>query len=82
MTEKFKEIIKNYPEPLFYNLTGSTVAYKLCIRHLSASVSAGLASMASGYIYPHDVLHIVDIEKETITTVKSEIKLVKLRGLK
>ncbi len=82
MTVEFKQIIGEYPQPLFYNTTGSTVAYKLCIRHLSASVSAGLASMASGYIYPHDVLHIVDLEKEIINLVKSEIKLVKLKGLK
>ncbi len=82
MTAEFKQIIEEYPQPLFYNTTGSTVAYKLCIRHLSASVSAGLASVASGYIYPHDVLHIVNLEKEIIDLVKSEIKLVKLKGLK
>ena len=82
MSETFKESIKAYPYPLFYNTTGSTVAYKLCIRHLSASVSSGLASMASGYIYPHDVLYVVDLEKERIEPVKSEIKLVKLKGLK
>ena len=82
MTKEFKETIKSYPEPLFYNSTGNTTAYKLCIRHLSASVSAGLASMASGYIYPHDVLHIVDLEKEQIDIVKDAIKLLKLRALK
>jgi hypothetical protein len=82
MREKFKKTIQEYPEPLFYNSTGSTEAYKLCIRHLSASVSAGLASQASGYIYPHDVLYIVDLENEKIEAVTSEIKLVKLRGLK
>jgi hypothetical protein len=82
MTEAFKQEIESYSEPLFYNTTGSPVAYKLCIRHLSASVSAGLASMASGFVYPHDTLHIVDLENEKIELVKSEIKLTKLRGLK
>jgi len=82
VTDEFKEIIKSYPHPLFYNSTGSPIAYKLCIRHLSASVFAGLASSASGYIYPHDTLHIVDMDAEKIELVSDEVKLVKLRGLK
>ena len=82
MTEIFKQTIKAYPHPLFYNTTGSPLAYKLCIRHLSASIFAGLASSASGYIYPHDELHLVDLDEEKIEIVKDEVRLVKLRGLK
>ena len=82
MTSSFKETLQSYSSPLFYNTTGSPLAYKLCIRHLSASVSAGLASMASGYIYPHDEVHIVNLENETIEIIKDGIKLVKLKALK
>ena len=81
VSEDFKEIIKNYPHPLFYNTTGSPIAYKLAIRHLSASVSAGFASMASGYIYPHDELYIVDLDEEKIEVVSDEVRLVKLKGV-
>lgn len=81
MTEAFKKSIKAYSHPLFYNTTGSPIAYKLCIRHLSASVSAGLATTASGYIYPDDELHLVNLDEEKIEVVQDEIKLIKLRGL-
>ena len=82
MSEEFKEKIRAYPYPLFYNTTGSPVAYKLSVRHLSASVSAGLASSASGFIYPHDLLHIVNLDEEKIEVISDEIKLVKLKGFK
>jgi len=82
VNKEFKEKIKAYPYPLFYNTTGSSIAYKLAIRHLSASVSAGLASTASGFIYPHDKLHIVNLDEEKIEVIRDEIKLVKLKGLK
>jgi len=78
MTEEFKNLIKNYNHPLFYNSEGSTIAYKLCIRHLSAASSSGLAYVASGYVYPKDILHIVDLENEKIELVSDEIKLIKL----
>ena len=81
MTEAFKNTLKNYPHPLFYNSEGSTVAYKLCIRHLSAAPFAGLASEASGYIYPKEALHLVDLERETIEVVEDEVKLVKMKNL-
>ena len=82
MTEKFKEEIKTYPHPLFYNSTGSTEAYKLCIRHLSAAMSAGLATLQSGYMYPKEVLHLVDLENEKILPTKEKVKLIKLEVLK
>jgi len=82
MTGAFKNIIKNYSHPLFYNSEGSTIAYKLCIRHLSAASFAGLAFEASGYVYPKDTLHIVDLEKEIIEVVTDEVKLVKMKSLK
>lgn len=82
MTEAFKEKIKNYPHPLFYNTDGSSVAYKLAIRHLSAASFVGLATKASGYLYPESELHIVDLENETIEVVTKEVKLIPLQGLK
>jgi hypothetical protein len=82
MTDSFKSLIKAYEEPLFYNSTGSTDAYKLCIRHLSAAMSAGLAKLSNGYMFPNDVLHIVDLENENIMLVRDEVKLIKLEVLK
>ena len=79
MRESFKEKLKNYPHPLFYNTSGSPIAYKLAIRHLSASPSAGLASIASGFIYPDDALHIVNFDEEKIEVVQDEIKLINLK---
>ena len=82
MTEKFKEEIKAYPHPLFYNSTGSTVAYKLYIRHLSAAMSAGVAVLKGGYMHPKEVLHVVDLENEKILRIEDKIKLIKLEVLK
>ena len=82
MTEKFKEEIKAYSHPLFYNSTGSTVAYKLYIRHLSAAMSAGFATLEKGYMYPKEVLHLVDLENEKIVRIEEKIKLIKLEVLK
>ena len=82
MTDNFKALIKNHEEPLFYNSTGSTDAYKLCIRHLSSAMSAGLAKLSNGYMFPNDVLHIVDLHAETIDLVTHKVKLIKLEVLK
>ena len=81
MTEQFKDEIKAYAHPLFYNSTGSTEAYKLCVRHLSSAMSAGLATLESGYMYPKEVLHLVDLENEKIVETKEPIKLIKLEEL-
>ena len=82
MSEEFIHTIRNYSHPLFYNSEGSTVAYKLCIRHLSAAPSAGLAFESSGYLYPKEKLHIVDLENETIKVIGDEIKLIKMKNIK
>ena len=82
MTNNFKSQIQAYSEPLFYNSTGSTDAYKLCIRHLSSAMSAGVAKLSNGYMLPTEVLHIVDLENEKILKVKDKIKLIKLEVLK
>ena len=82
MTKEFKEKLKSNPNNLFYNSTGSTVAYKLCIRHLSAAMSAGCATLQNGYMYPKDVLYVVDIDNECIDEVTDRIKLIKLEVLK
>jgi len=81
MTEQFKDEIKAYAHPLFYNSTGSTEAYKLCVRHLSAAMSAGLARLEGGYMYPKELLHLVDLENEKIVKTKEPIKLIKLEEL-
>jgi len=81
MTEQFKDEIKAYAHPLFYNSTGSTEAYKLCVRHLSAAMSAGLARLEGGYMYPKEVLHLVDLENEKIVVTKEPVKLIKLEEL-
>jgi len=81
MTEVFIEKIKNYDEPLFYNTDGSTEAYKLCIIHLSAAMSAGVAKLEKGYMIPHDVLYLVDLEKEIVNRVSERIKVIDLEFL-
>jgi len=81
MTEQFKDEIKAYAHPLFYNSTGSTEAYKLCVRHLSAAMSAGLARLEGGDMYPKEVLHLVDLENEKIIVTKEPVKLIKLEEL-
>ena len=81
MTQKFIETIKNYKEPLFYNTKGSPEAYKLAIRHLSASSSCALSYLSSQYIYPIESLCIVDLEKETINRVSDKIVLIPLKVL-
>ena len=82
MTDNFKAQIKASTEPLFYNSTGSTDAYKLGIRHLSAAMSAGVAKLSNGYMVPNDVLHIVNLENESIEVVSTKIKLIELEVLK
>ena len=52
MKDDFIQKVKTHSEPLFYNSEGSTEAYKLCIRHLSSAMSAGLAKLSDGYIIP------------------------------
>ena len=81
MNEKFKEQIKAHEEPLFYNTTGSTEAYKLCIRHLLASPLLGLAKLNGGFIYPNEILYVVDLENAKIEEVCEAIKLCKLEVL-
>jgi len=78
MTEAFKEKIKNHTQTLFYNSEGSTDAYKLCIRHISAAMSAGVARLENGYMIPHDVLYLVDLENEIIEEVLERVKVVDL----
>ncbi len=81
MTKAFKEEIKNFPHPLFYNTTGSPIAYKLGIRHLSAAPLSGLATLSNvGYIYPKAPIYLVDLTAETIETIERQIKLVKLQN--
>ena len=81
MTEKFKQQLKDYPHPLFYNTTGCPIAYKLCIRHLSACVSEGLAYTYGETIYPYTQLHIVNLDEEKIDVIHDKIKLQKLKVL-
>ena len=81
MTEKFKEIIQNYDKQLFYNTDGSTEAYKLCIRHISSAMSAGVAKLENGYMVPYDVLYLVDLEKEKIEEVTVKVKVINLKFL-
>ena len=82
MTEKFKETIQNYPHPLYYNTTGSGIAYKLAIPHLSFALQQKVAFMGGAFLYPKEPLHIVDLESETIAIVTKKIELIKIKQLK
>jgi len=80
MTKAFKDEIKNFPHPLFYNTIGSTTAYKLGIRHLGAAPMVGLATLSNtGFLYPKESIYLVDFENETIEAVKERVKLVVLQ---
>jgi hypothetical protein len=82
MTEIFKEKIKNSDKQLFYNTSGNPTAYKLNIRHLSASSFCGLAQLIDGYIFPKSNIYLVDLEKESIERIENRIKLIELEVLK
>jgi len=82
MTKAFKEKIKNYPHPLFYNGTGNPKAYKLAIPHLSYALQKKLAFMGGEFLYPKEPLHIVDLEQERITVITEKIELIKIKQLK
>jgi len=82
MTEKFKEQIKNFQYPLFYNTSGDPRAFKLNVRHLSASSFCGLAQLIDGYIFPKSDIYLLDLESETIELIKNKIKLIQLEVLK
>lgn len=81
MNAEFIKLIKAYEEPLFYNNEGSKKAYQLCIRHLSAAMPSGLATLENGYVIPKKALHIVDLEQESIELVSEPLKLIKLKTL-
>jgi hypothetical protein len=81
MSPEFEEKIKTFPHPLFYNSKGSTLAYKLGIRHLSAACFAGVARQVGNSIYPNESIYIVDLEQESITQERKKVKLIKLESL-
>jgi len=82
MTEKFKQQIKSSNKQLFYNSSGDPRAYKLNIRHLSASSFSGLATLIDGYIVPKSNIYLVDLKKETIRLAEEKVKLIKLENIK
>ena len=82
MTEKFKQQIKTFNYPLFYNTSGNPTAYKLNIRHLSASSFCGLAQLVDGYIVPKSNIYLANLEDETISLIEEKIKLIPLEVLK
>ena len=79
MTEQFKEQIKSYPHPLYYNSNGNRNAYKLSIPHLSFALQQKRAFMAGSFLYPKEPLHLVDLEKENIKIVTNKIELIPLQ---
>lgn len=82
MTDLFKEKIKNYPHQLYYNSTGSTIAYKLAIVHLSFALQQKVAFRGGEFLYPKEPLHVVDLEREIIEVISDKIKLIELNFLK
>jgi len=81
MTETFKEQIKTFQYPLFYNTSGDPRAFKLNVRHLSASSFCGLAQLIDGYIFPKSNIYLVDLKRETITLIEEKLKLITLEVL-
>ena len=81
MTETFKEQIKTFQYPLFYNTSGDPRAFKLNVRHLSASSFCGLAQLIDGYIFPKSNIYLLNLERETIILIEEKIKLIMLEVL-
>jgi len=81
MTETFKEQIKTFQYPLFYNTSGDPRAFRLNIRHLSASSFCGLAQLIDGYIFSKSDIYLVDLKRETITLIEEKLKLIELEVL-
>jgi hypothetical protein len=82
MTEKFREEIKKHPQQLYYNSTGSGIAYKLAIAHLSFAVQQKVAFMGGEFFYPKEPLYLVDLEREVIEIITEKIELIKIKQLK
>jgi len=82
ISETFIERIKNHSHPLFYNSKGSTRAYKLGIRHLSAAPLAGLATRQGNSIYPKEIIYLVDLDKQSIKAISNKIKLINIETIK
>ena len=82
MTNEFKEKIKNHPQQLYYNSTGSGIAYKLAIPHLSFALQQKVAFMGGVFLYPKEPLYLVDLEREVIEIITEKIELIKIKQLK
>jgi len=81
ISQEFKDRIKNFNKPLFYNSTGNKEAYKLFVRHLSFVPNMGLARKEGNFIVPKKTLYLVDFESEEIIEIKDKIELVELKYL-
>jgi len=81
ISQEFKDKIKNFNKPLFYNSTGNKEAYKLFVRHLSYAPNMGLATKEGEYIVPKDSIYLADFENEQIVEVSSKIELIELKYL-
>ena len=78
MSDTFKELIRNYPHPLYYNSTGSPMAYKLAIPHLSFALQRKVAFMGGEFLYVKEPLYLVNLKDETIEVITDKIELIKL----
>jgi len=63
---------------LFYNSTGSTTAYKLCIRHISAAPAFGYGKEKFGILKPSKDIYIIDIDTGQVFKTKNSIKVINL----
>lgn len=60
---------------LFYNTNGSTEAYKLSIKHISAAAPMNLGFVVSGHLHPYNHILLVDLDNERISEVSDNIKI-------
>lgn len=84
MTDIFKEKIiklRDSGVDLFYNSNGSVVAYKLGVKHLSASPSFGYAIRFANEVRPYKTISIVDFDKEEIFETENNIILIPLKNI-
>lgn len=78
MKDKIQQLL-NENKHLYYNTEGSTTAYKLGLKHLSAAPMCNEAILIDGMIVPNEKIFLVDLELEEIIETEDRIKLIKLK---
>lgn len=82
ISDKFKKEILEHKKMLFYNSSGNTEAYKLCIKHISAAPYFKKGFKVDNDFIPYEGVYLVNFEKEEINYIEDRIKMIKIKELK